>query len=258
LESNVLKRTTRQAVSDLLDREGSRTPREIAEKLGISEFTASSSKNAWRRARGFPVGTKQKPFKGGRLRKCVAELLEEKPNLTVAEIARQLGISESIAASAKYKADEKAAAEETAARGPRFRKVPAPGNTLEERITEAKRIAEENKKIAKTFVVDVEVPVPAVVTLGSLLDLASPAELGTLLLNGFIDALQNRDDHVEALEAEAKQAQEEHQTKEVEWTEERRRLMDHYNTELAKAKVGTLTLIQKKPGEIRGKLEKKY
>ena len=56
-----LRRTTKQIVFDLLDREGDLSPRLIAERLGITDGCAHGNKHRWKKARGHDVGTRQNP-----------------------------------------------------------------------------------------------------------------------------------------------------------------------------------------------------
>ncbi len=92
-----MKRTTRQLVFELLDREGYLGTGVIANRLRIPHGTASSSKAAWKKARGKPVGTQLNPIRnidGSKtLGQCIFIILDEEPHLKPREIAGRLGIT---------------------------------------------------------------------------------------------------------------------------------------------------------------------
>lgn len=58
------KRTIKQAVFDLLDREGDLGPTEIARRLEITVGCAQGDKHRWKKARGYRVGTWQYSYVG--------------------------------------------------------------------------------------------------------------------------------------------------------------------------------------------------
>lgn len=92
-----MKPTTRQIVFDLLDKEGYLETAVVAKKLGIPYGTASSSKSAWKKARGYPVGTQTNPLReldGSKtIGQCIFKLLDEEPHLKPSQIAERLGVT---------------------------------------------------------------------------------------------------------------------------------------------------------------------
>lgn len=58
-----MRRTTRQVVFDLLDREGDLPATEIAERLGIIRGTACSARDRWKKCRGITIRGPQPSFR---------------------------------------------------------------------------------------------------------------------------------------------------------------------------------------------------
>ncbi len=92
-----MKLTTRQVVFDLLDKEGYLGTAVVAKRLGIPYGTASSCKSAWKKARGYPVGTQTNPLReldGSKgIGQCIFTLLDEEPHLKPSQIAERLGVT---------------------------------------------------------------------------------------------------------------------------------------------------------------------
>lgn len=244
-----MKRTTRQLVFDLLDSEGDLGPTEIARRVGISVGCASGNKHRWKMARGRHMGTSTHPIReqSNTIRQRVYKLLDDEAYLTGSEIAERLGIKVGTARDArtrwKKRVDEEMASKGGAVRGPRFKKP--------------------STKVAR--VIKAIKPAPAVVTLESLLEIASPKQLGKLLLTGILEALRNRDEAIananrvikgKDLELQMKWVElqmkdMEHRIKEVEWQREKQKLEDRYNS--------LLSLQPKEVKvELKERLQKKY